>query len=203
MRDSLVEGIVVADDDLMARYLEGEEISADELAKTLARGVVSSQVFPVICGSATKLVGIDRLLDMHLRRGPLPPRAPARPGCAPPGPTATEVVEVACDPAGQPLAWVFKTIADPYVGKISLFKVLPRARCAQTPSCSTRGPRPRSASTLSSRLRGKEQIPLTEVAAGDIGAVAKLAATNTGDTLTPRNMPVSRWCPPGSARRRR
>ncbi len=114
VRDSLVEGIVVADDDLMARYLEGEEVPADELAKTLARGVVSSQVFPVICGSATKLVGIDRLLDTicdvapsPLERppargagsgrpaAPRPSRSPATrpasrwPGCSRPSPTPT------------------------------------------------------------------------------------------------------------------
>ena len=122
VRDALVEGIVVADDDLMARYLEGDEISADELAKTLARGVVSSQVFPVICGSATKLVGIDRLLDCICDVAPSPLERPPALVRAP-GNAGAEPVEIPSDSAGQPLAWVFKTIADPYVGKISLFKV--------------------------------------------------------------------------------
>ncbi|MGP8204895.1 MAG: elongation factor G [Acidimicrobiales bacterium] len=190
VRDSLVEGIVVADDDLMLRYLDGEEIAADELAKTLARGVVSSQVFPVICGSATKLVGIDRLLDIICDVAPSPLERPAARVWAP-GINGGEVVEVACDPAGQPLAWVFKTIADPYVGKISLFKVLSGT---VRPDAALFNPRAKSEERLHLifTLRGKEQIPLTEVPAGDIGAVAKLAGTNTGDTLTPRNMPVSR-----------
>jgi len=182
--DAMVEGIVVADDDLMARYLEGEEISPEELAKTLARGVASAQVFPVLCGSATKLVGIDRLLDAICDVGPSPlerPPASARGG--------DQVVEIRPDPAGQPLAWVFKTIADPYVGKISLFKVLSgtvRPDAALTNSRTKAEERLHALFTL----RGKEQIPLPEVQAGDIGAVAKLAATNTSDTLAPRNMPV-------------
>jgi elongation factor G len=196
VRDALVEGIVVADDDLMARYLEGDEISADELAKTLARGVVSSQVFPVICGSATKLVGIDRLLDCICDVAPSPLERPPALVRAP-GNAGAEAVEIAPDSAGQPLAWVFKTIADPYVGKISLFKV---ASGTLRPDIVMFNPRSKAEERLHAlfTLRGKEQLPLTEVSAGDIAAVAKLAATNTGDTLTPRNMPVV-MLPTGSA----
>jgi elongation factor G len=196
VRDSLVEGIVVADDDLMLRYLDGEEVTADELSKTLARGVVSSQVFPVICGSASKLVGIDRLLDIICDVAPSPLERPAALVRAPGAGGTAEVVEVACDPAGPTLAWVFKTVADPYVGKISLFKVLSGT---VRHDAALFNPRARSEERLHLifTLRGKEQIPLTEVTAGDIGAVAKLASTYTGDTLTPRNMPVSR-VPAGS-----
>jgi elongation factor G len=182
--DAMVEGIVVADDDLMTRYLEGEQISPEELAKTLARGVASAQVFPVICGSATKLVGIDRLLDTICDEGPSPlerPSVVARAG--------DQEVEVRPDPAGAPLAWVFKTIADPYVGKISLFKVLSgtvRPDAALVNSRSKTEERLHALFTL----RGKEQLQIPEVQAGDIAAVAKLASTSTGDTLAPRNMPV-------------
>ncbi len=187
VRDALVEGIVVADDELMTRYLEGEEeISAEELSKTLARGVVSSQVFPVICGSATKLVGIDRLLDAVCDVAPSPlERPPALVQAAGGAP-----VEVAVDPTGQPLALVFKTVADPYVGKISLFKVVSGT---VRPDAVLFNPRSRSEERLHAlfTLRGKEQLPESEIPAGDIGAVAKLASTNTGDTLTPRNQPVT------------
>jgi len=191
VRDALVEGIVVADDDLMGRYLDGDVITPDELAKTLAKGVVSSQVFPVVCGSATRLVGVDRLLDAICDVAPSPLE---RPGAAVQaqgsGATAAgDVVEVPCDPAGQPLAWVFKTIADPYLGKISFFKV---ASGTVRPDTVLYNPRSKSDERLHAlfSLRGKEQLALPEVAAGDIAAVAKLAATNSGDTLTPRNMPV-------------
>ncbi len=195
VRDSLVEGIVVADDELMGRYLEGDRISAEELSKTLARGVVSSQVFPVVCGSATKLVGVDRLLDVLCDVAPSPlERPPARVRAQGDG---AKVVEVPCDPAGQPLLMVFKTIADPYVGKISLFKV---SSGTVHPDAVLYNPRSRTDERLHAlfSLRGKEQLPLSDVPAGDIGAVAKLAATNTGDTLTPRNMPVA-MVVPGSA----
>jgi elongation factor G len=184
--DSMVEGIVVADDDLMTRYLEGEEISTDELSKTLARGVVQGQVFPVICGSATKLVGIDRLLDAICDLGPSPlDRPPVRVHA----PGDTEEVEVAPDPAGSPLAWIYKTVADPYVGKISLFRV---ASGTVRPDVSLFNPRSKAEERLHAlfTLRGKEQLPLAEVPAGDLGAVAKLATSNTFDTLAPRNMPV-------------
>ncbi|HTW07577.1 MAG TPA: elongation factor G [Acidimicrobiales bacterium] len=190
VRDSLVEGIVVADDDLMTRYLEGEPISAEELSKTLAKGVVSSQVFPVICGSATKLVGIDRLLDTICDVAPSPLERPPAKVQSPNGDT----VDVTCDPSGPPLAAVFKTIADPYVGKISLFKVLSGT---VRPDAALYNPRSRAEERLHAlfSLRGKEQLTLPEVAAGDIAAVAKLSATNTGDTLTPRNMPVTLVAP--------
>jgi len=193
VRDSLVEGIVVADDELMSRYLDGDAISAQELAKTLAQGVVSSQVFPVICGSATKLVGIDRLLGSICDLGPSPlERPPTR--VSAPGHSGPDAVEVACDPAGPPLAWVFKTIADPYVGKISLFKV---ASGTVHPDAVMFNPRAKAEERLHAlfALRGKEQLPLSEVPAGDIAAVGKLAATGTSDTLTPRNMPVSLVAP--------
>ena len=184
--DAMVEGIVVADDDLTARYLEGEEISTDELAKTLAKGVVASQVFPVVCGSGASLIGVDRLLDAICDVGPSPlERPPARAHA----PGSDEVVEVPCDPAGSPLAQVFKTVADPYVGKISLFRV---TSGTVRPDAVLYNPRAKAEERLHAlfTLRGKEQLPLTEIAAGDIGAVAKLASTNTTDTLTPRNMPV-------------
>jgi elongation factor G len=189
VRDSLVEGIVVADDDLMARYLDGEEISPDELEKTLAKGVVSSQVFPVICGSASKFVGIDRLLDCICEVAPSPLERPPVKVTAPSAGGGTQEVEVACDPAGPPLAWVFKTIADPYVGKISLLKVVSGTIHADATLFNARSKAEEKLHSLFS-LRGKEQLVVTELAAGDIGAVAKLTATNTGDTLAPRNMPV-------------
>ncbi|HET9060342.1 MAG TPA: elongation factor G [Acidimicrobiales bacterium] len=189
VRAALVEGIVVADDDLMSRYLDGDEISAEELSKTLAKGVVSSQVFPVICGSATRLIGIDRLLDAICDVAPSPLERPGVRVLAP-GSDGQQSLDVPCDPSGQPLIRIFKTMADPYVGKISLFKVLSGTI---KPDAGLFNPRSKSDERLHAlfTLRGKEQLPLTEITAGDIGAVAKLAATNTGDTLTPRNMPVS------------
>jgi elongation factor G len=185
VHDNLVEGIVVADDELLERYLGGAEISADELERTLAKGVAEASVFPVVVGSATNTIAIDRLADFICEIGPSPADRPPVPVKA--GDTE---VDVAPDPNGDSLAFVFKTIADPYVGHISLFKVLSgTVRPDDHLSNSRTGGDERLHGLFT--LRGKEQVQLTEVPAGDLGAVAKLAATATGDTLAPKGKPVT------------
>src|SRR4029077_15151655 len=101
VRDALVEGIVVADDALMERYLGEEQLSVGELEHALAKGIAEGSVYPVLCGSATKLVGVDRLAHFIAEEGPAPVEAD-----------------------GAPAAFVFKTIVDPYVGRVNVFKVL-------------------------------------------------------------------------------
>ncbi len=184
VRDNLVEGIVVADDDLMERYLEGEEISPKELEGTLAKGVAEASVFPVTCGSATRMIGIDRLATLITEVGPSPLQRP--PVQVQAGGTTTEVD---VDPAGQPLAFVFRTVADPYVGKVSFLKVLSGTI---RPDTVLTNPRSHSDEKLHNlfTMRGKEQDTVPELPAGDIGAVAKLGATGTGDTLAPKGTPV-------------
>ncbi len=184
VHDNLVEGIVVADDDLMERYLEGDTPSPKELEDTLAKGVAAGSVFPVICGSATRNVAIDRLAKFICEIGPAPVD---RPGMTVAAGESTQ--EVACDPNGQPLAYVFKTLADPYVGKVSIFKVLSGTI---RPDAVLTNPRTHSDEKLHAlfALRGKEQDQVPEVPAGDIAAVAKLGDTTTGDTLAPKGTPV-------------
>ena len=174
VHDALVEGIVVADDDLMERYLADEAIDIDELAGALASGIAQGAVFPVLCGSATKLLGIDRLAHFLVREGPAPQ---------------------ADD--GEPVAFVFKTIVDPYVGRVNLFKVL-------------QGTVKTDASLVNGRtmaderlhqitiMHGKEQESISEVLPGDIAAVAKLANTTTGDVLGARGaaLPVEPFTAP-------
>jgi len=184
VRDNLVEGIVVADDEQLERYLGGEEIGAAELEQTLAKGVAEATVFPVVVGSATAGIGIDRLADFICEIGPSPLNRP--PVKVHAGDTE---VEVAPDPGADPLAFVFKTIADPYVGHISLFKVLSGT---VRPDDHLFNPRSSTDERLHGlfTLRGKEQLQLTEVPAGDIAAAAKLTDTATGDTLAPKGKPV-------------
>ncbi|MGO9197753.1 MAG: elongation factor G [Acidimicrobiales bacterium] len=184
VHEALVEGIVVADDDLMERYLEGDVPSAEELEATLAHGVASRSVFPVICGSATKQVAIDRLAAFICEIGPSPLDRP--PATVHAGDSATEVP---LDPAGPPLARVFKTIADPYVGRISLLHVLSGTIRSDSVLVNSRTRADEKLHSLQ-MLRGKESIPVTEAQAGDIVAVPKLADVQTGDTLAPKNMPV-------------
>jgi elongation factor G len=184
IHDNLVEGIVVADDALMERYLEGDIPSFQELEHVLADGVAAAQVFPVVCGSATTGVGVDRLVQYICEIGPSPAARP---------PVEVEAggssSTVAADPDGQPLAVVFKTLADPYVGRISVFKVLSGTIRGDD---HLRNPRTGVDERLHTlfALRGKEQVPVDELRAGDIGAVAKLSSTLTGDTLAPLGTPV-------------
>jgi elongation factor G len=184
VRDGLVEGIVVADDALMERYLEGETISPKELREALAKGVSEGSVFPVACGSATRLVGVDRLASLVCELGPSPLDRPPVTVQAGGG-----TVEVAPDPSGQPLALVYRTLADPYVGKVSFFKVLSGTI---RPDVVLTNPRTHADERLHAlfTMRGKEQDQVPEVPAGDLGAVAKLADTATGDTLAPKGTPV-------------
>jgi elongation factor G len=162
VHDALVEGIVVADDDLMERYLSDETISTAELASTLALGIASGAVFPVLCGSATKVIGIDRLAHFIATEAPAPQASD-----------------------GQPVAFVFKTIVDPYVGRVNVFKVLQGT--VKTDASLVNG-RTMSEERLHQLtiMRGKEQEPVSEVPAGDIAAVAKLTDTTTGDVLGAR-----------------
>jgi len=187
VRDNLVEGIVVADDDMLERYLDGDVPRLDELEQTLHDGIAAATVFPVVVGSALREVGIDRLADLLVEIGPSPLDR-AVPITAGNGEHATEI-EVPADASADPLAFVFKTVADPYVGQISLFRVVSGTLHPDDHLVNSRtGDDERLHGLLT--VRGKEQAPASELVAGDIGAVAKLATTRTGDTLAPRGKPV-------------
>jgi elongation factor G len=183
VHDNLVEGIVVADDALLERYLEGEVPALEELEHALTLGIETASVFPVVCGSATAEVGIDRLADLLVEIGPPPGD---RPTLVHAGDTE---VEVPADPDAQPLAVVFKTIADPFVGQVSLLKVLSGTIRNDDHLVNSR-------SGVDERLhglflvRGKDHDPVDLLHAGDIGGVAKLSGTTTGDTLAPKGQPV-------------
>jgi elongation factor G len=184
VHDNLVEGIVVADDAMLERFLDGDIPSASELEHTLAVGVAAATVFPVVCGSAATAVAIDRLADFICEIGPSPADRPGVEVIA-----AGSEQQITADANGQPLAFVFKTIADPYVGQLSLFKVLSGT---VKPDDHLVNPRTGADERLHAlfAMRGKEQDPVTSVPAGDIAAVAKLSATATGDTLAPKGTPV-------------
>jgi elongation factor G len=184
VREQLVEGIVVGDDELMERYLEGSTPSSEELEGALATGVAQGLVFPVVCGSAATGVGIDRLASLLSEIAPSPDRRP--PITVRAGDTDQQV---GADPSAKPLARVFKTISDPYVGKISLLKVLSGTI---RPDTVLTNPRTHADERLHviQVLRGREVEPTNEAQAGDIVAVPKLSDTATGDTLAPKGTPV-------------
>jgi elongation factor G len=185
VHEALVEGIVVADDELLERFFNDDIPSTDELSHALAVGVAEATVFPVLCGSASHLIGVDRLADKICDIGPSPLDRPPATVIA-----GDAEVEVAPDAGGDPLAFVFKTIADPYVGHISLFRVLSGTIRPDAHLVNTRSGVDERLHALFS-LRGKEQDVVPEIPAGDIGAVAKLANTVTGDTLAPKGKPVT------------
>ncbi|HEX5946076.1 MAG TPA: elongation factor G [Acidimicrobiales bacterium] len=187
VHDNLVEGIVVADDAMLERYLEGDVPTLDELEHTLHDGIAAATVFPVVVGSATREVGIDRLADLLVEIGPSPLDRPV-PITAGNG-EQPEEIDVTADASGDPLAFVFKTIADPYVGQVSLFRVVSGTLRPDDHLVNTRtGDDERLHGLLT--VRGKGQEPASELVAGDIGAVSKLAGTLTGDTLAPKGKPV-------------
>ena len=183
VHDNLVEGIVVAEDALLERYLEGDVPSFSELEHALTLGIEAASVFPVVCGSATSEVGIDRLADFLVEIGPPP-------GDRPTPVTAgdTEVL-VPADPSGDPLAFVFKTIADPFVGQLSLFKVLSGTIRNDDHLVNSRTGTDERLHGLFV-VRGREHEPIDSLAAGDIGGIAKLTGTATGDTLSAKGKPV-------------
>jgi len=182
--EHLVEDVVELADDLLAKYLDGEEISVRELEAALHEGVDAATVWPLLVGSGLTGIGVDRLLEFVCHVGPAPSDLPGTDVEA-----AGETMTVVCDPAGQPLAHVFKTLTDDYVGQLSLFKVLSGSIKADATLVN---PRTGKSERLHSLLRvvGSEHTATTEVVAGEIAAAIKLGDVATGDTLAPSGSPV-------------
>ena len=185
--EHLVEDVVEQDDSLLERYLEGEQPTAEELEGALHDGVRRAVVFPVLLGSAGGPAGpvaVDRLAEFLCHVGPSP--AEAAPVLAE---AAGDAVEVPCDPAGPPVAFVFKTVTDPYVGQLSMFKVLSGTVAADDVLVDARtGEKQRLHGLV--RVRGAEHEPLGRAVAGDLVAVTKLTGLAAGDTLTADGFPV-------------
>lgn len=183
--DQLVEEVIEGDDEVLENYLEGIEPSVDQLERLLHDSVDAATVFPVLCGSATEPIGVDHLLDFICQVGPAP--GDTGPSTA----YAGEVpIEVAVDPEGERLAVVFKTRSDKFLGPVSYLKVLSGTIAVDDV-------------LVNSRTRGRERLrqlllftgadhrPASEIRAGSIVAVAKLADTRTGDTLSVQGSPVT------------
>lgn len=194
LHDAAVEEIVSGNDEQLERYLSGDIPSVAELEKSLAREVLDCVEFPVLLGSAYTGVGIDRLADFICELGPSPADRPA--GVQAGEGDAALAVNVPADASANPLAFVFKTITDPFVGQLSVFKVLSGTLATDQHLLNARSGTDERLHALFN-LRGKEQHPVVKVVAGDIAAVAKLANTQTGDTLVPKGTPVRVVAPDG------
>ncbi len=185
VHEQLVEGIVVGDDGLMERYLNGEPIDYVELEKSLAGGVASGSVFPVLCCSALTGVGIDRLARLIEELCPVPSSRPPLSVAA-----GTTTVEIPCDPNGPMLLAVAKTFTDPHAGKMSLCKVVSGTIRPDAVLVNSRTRDEERLHALQS-LSGHEASPTTQVVAGDFVALPRLNGTRTGDTLAPKGQPVT------------
>jgi len=185
-REKLMDEVAEVSDELMERYLEGEEISHEETVTALKTGVSEGRIFPATCGVATRNLAINRLLDAICEDLP----SPADRGAVEAGDTALEP-----DEGRDAVAFVFKTLADPYAGRINLFRVYQGVLRHDSHAYNCRA-------HVKERIgqllvpQGKEMGHADEFGPGDIGAVAKLKETRAGDVLAGRDEEVALTLPP-------
>jgi elongation factor G len=172
--DKLMDVVAETSDELMERYLDGGEITREEMAVALKQLVTEGQVFPVGCGAATRNIGSHGLLDLIVEGLPSPARA-------------RNVPETG---GANTLAYIFKTIADPYSGRINLMRVYAGTLKGDSQLVNSRTHGKERVGQLL-MLQGKDHTPTDELGAGMIGAVAKLKETNTGDVLADVDKPAA------------
>jgi elongation factor G len=165
-REKLLDSVVETDESLMERYLEGQELSAEEVAKALKEAVTRGDVFPVACGVASKNLGTTAVLDLLVEGVP----SPAKKGAP-----------ISVDGDGT-AAFVFKTIADPFAGRINVFRVLNGKLKGDSTIVNARSHAKERLGQVM-EVQGKDHNQVPELGEGDIGAVAKLKETQTGDVL--------------------
>ncbi|ACZ41961.1 translation elongation factor G [Thermobaculum terrenum ATCC BAA-798] len=182
-KDDLIERIAETSDDLTTKYLEGEPLSADEITNGLKAGILSCSIFPIVPVSALHVIGASQILDFVVDFLPSPDTRSCK--------VLQDGKEINLQPqsSGELAALVFKTIADPFVGKLSYFRVYSGTIKSDTHVFNPRTGKEERIGQLFF-VRGKEQKPTDRIEAGDIGAVAKLAETLTGDTLTSQSKPI-------------
>jgi elongation factor G len=183
---ALVEAVAESDDALLEQYLGSGSLTSEDLRQGLRRAIAGRRLFPILCGSATRNVGVHALLDLLVECSPSPlDRPPVEGRDAKSG----QPVVRAPRPEEPLTALVFKTISDPYAGKISVFRVCAGQLHADSVVYNaTKQARERIGQI--SLLRGRQQTPVTKVGPGDVGAVVKLKETGTGDTLCDEKSPV-------------
>jgi len=178
-RENIVEAVAELDDELLVKYLDGEEIAEDVMIKMLHQGILDAKIYPVFAGSATNLIGIKALVGGIRRYLPSPiERKPISVKNLDGDDSLLEPKE-----DGQPAAYIFKTISDPYAGKISIFRVFSGSiKSDSTVYNSSKGIKEKLGHLY--RLIGKKEYPVDIAECGDIVAVNKLKEAHTGDTLS-------------------
>ena len=186
IRELLLESVAESDESLLEKYFSGEVFTEQEIHDGLRKGVINGDIVPVLCGASMKNIGTHTLLDMLIDYSPSPMDMPSKKGT---NPYTDEIVERTLEPNQPFSAQVFKTVVDPYVGKISILKVISGKLTSDTEVLNANKDEKEKIASLF-LLRGKNQIDIKEISAGDIVAVAKLQHTSTGDTLCSINHPV-------------
>ncbi len=184
-KELLAESVAETDDDLTMKFLEEGSLSDEEIAEGLHEGVRSGQVVPMLAGSATTGGGVEALLDAIVDYLPSPDQAPAQKAAK-----GGAAAELAADSGGPLAAFIFKTTADPFVGKLSFFRVVSGTFAANSEVVDSRTGETERVGQVFVPV-GKQQEPAPSLAAGDIGSVSKLAHATTGDTLTTKADAVS------------
>ncbi len=186
IRELLLESVAESDEALLEKYFSGEVFTEQEIHDGLRKGVINGDIVPVLCGASMKNIGTHTLLDMLIDYSPSPMDMPSKKGT---NPYTDEIVERTLEPNQPFSAQVFKTVVDPYVGKISILKVISGKLTSDTEVLNSNKDEKEKIASLF-LLRGKNQIDIKEISAGDIVAVAKLQHTSTGDTLCSVNHPI-------------
>jgi len=185
-REAMIENIVELDDELMEKYLEGQDISTSDIEETLMKGVKSGMVVPIVCGSAVLNMGVVQLMDLITQGLPSPVEISAKEGKKE---GSDEQVQRPPSTDSPFSALVFKTIADPFAGKLTLLRVFSGTiESDSTVYNATKGRKEKFGQLL--LIEGKKQNPVDKAGPGDIVAIAKLKDTSTGDTLCSVNDPV-------------
>ena len=185
-RERLIEAIAEIDDDLATKYLEGEEITQEEMLGGVKQGLIEGTLVPILAGSPLKGIGVTEFMDFAAAYLPSPADSPAVSARVP---GSDETSEIECDNNGPLAALVFKTAADPFVGKLSYFRVYSGTFQSDSQlQNANRGEGERIGQVF--EIRGREQDAVPELAAGDIGAVTKLNSVLTGDTISSRERPL-------------
>ena len=188
-RKNLIEKIAESDDELLEKYLEGNDPTDEEMNKAIKKGTISGDFVPVVCGSAINAVGVDQLLDTILHCMPSPVEKAAKTPIIGKNPKTDDEVTRDPDPGAPLTVRVFKTIADPFAGKLTLFRVFSGTlRSDSSIYNSGRDLKEKMGNIF--YLNGKKQVPVKEIGPGEMAAVAKLKAAQTGDTITTADNPI-------------
>ena len=185
-RERLIEAVAEIDDDLADKYLEGEEITQDEMLSGVKQGLLEGTLVPILAGAPAIGVGVTEFMDFATSYLPSPAESPPVSARVP---GSDDTLDVACDGDGPLAALVFKTAADPFVGKLSYFRVYSGTfRSDSQLHNANRGEGERIGQVF--EVRGRDQEGVPELAVGDIGAVTKLNSVLTGDTISSREQPL-------------